>query len=75
MNTVIANCQTGEIIERPATPEEIALLNAQREESDAQLAENAARDASVAAARESARAKLAALGLTESEINALVGAQ
>jgi hypothetical protein len=74
MNTVIANCQTGEIIERPATPEEIALLNAQREESDAQLAENAARDASVAAARESARAKLAALGLTESEINALVGA-
>lgn len=26
MNTVIANCQTGEVIERPATPEEIDLL-------------------------------------------------
>jgi hypothetical protein len=72
MNTVIANCRTGEIIERPATPEEIALLNAQKEESDAQLAENAARDAAVAAAKESARAKLAALGLTEAEVAALV---
>ncbi len=72
MNTVIANCRTGEIIERPATPEEIALLNAQKEESDAQLAENAARDAAVAAAKESARAKLAALGLTEAEVAALL---
>jgi hypothetical protein len=74
MNTVIANCRTGEIVERPATPEEIALLNAQKEAADAQSEANAARDAAEAASKESARAKLAALGLTESEINALVGA-
>ena len=74
MNTVIANCQTGEIIERPATPEEIALLNAQKEEADAQNEANSARDAAEAALKESARAKLAALGLTESEISALLGA-
>ena len=72
MNTVIANCRTGEIIERPATPEEIALLNAQKEEADAQNEANIARDAAEAAFRESARAKLAALGLTEAEVAALV---
>ena len=72
MNIVIANCQTGEVIERPATPEEIALFNAQREEANAQLAENTAREAAAAAAKESARAKLAALGLTEAEVAALV---
>lgn len=72
MNTVIANCQTGEVIERPATPEEIDLFNAQREEANAQLAENAAREAAAATAKESARAKLAALGLTEAEVAALV---
>jgi|APGre2960657373_1045057.scaffolds.fasta_scaffold109932_2 hypothetical protein len=74
MNTVIANCQTGEIIERPATPEEIAEINLQKEAADAQNEANAARDAAVAASKESARAKLAAIGLTESEISALLGA-
>ena len=72
MNTVIANCQTGEIIERPATPEEIALFNAQKEEANAQNEANSARDAAEAASKESARAKLAALGLTEAEVAALV---
>lgn len=74
MNTVIANCETGEIIERPATPEEIDLFETQKEETNAQNAANSARDAAAEASRESARAKLAALGLTESEISALLGA-
>lgn len=74
MNTVVVNCETGEQTERPATIEEIALLNAQREEADSQFEANAARAAAEETARESARAKLAALGLTESEISALLGA-
>ena len=74
MNVVTVNCATGEREERLATPEEIAQINLQKEAADAQSEANAARDAAEAASRESARAKLAALGLTESEINALVGA-
>ncbi len=65
------NCETGEEIIRPLTPEEIA----QREIDAAALAiETAARDAAEAAAlaaKESAQAKLAALGLTAEEIAAL----
>ena len=74
MNIFTVDCETGEQVERPATPEEIALFNAQREEAEAQFAESAARQAEAAASRESAKAKLAALGLTESEISALLGA-
>jgi len=72
MNVVTVNCATGEITERLATPEEIAQINLQREEADAQNEANTARDAAEAASKESARAKLAALGLTEAEVAALV---
>jgi hypothetical protein len=54
---------------RDATPDEAAQLEAQHA---AAAAQQAAADAKAAAA-ESARAKLAALGLTETEIKALVG--
>ena len=54
---------------RDATPEESARIDAQHVEAEAQAAASRAK----AAALESARSKLAALGLTEAEIKALVG--
>lgn len=55
---------------RDATPDEAARIDAQRQDNAAQAA---ALD-TLAAAKQSARTKLAALGLTEAEIAALVGA-
>jgi len=55
---------------RDATPDEAARIDALR--ADAETQAQAAADA--AAARASGRAKLAALGLTDDEINALLGA-
>jgi len=65
------NCQTKEeqIIE--LTDQEIADLEAQAVEAAARKAEEDAALAAAEAARESARAKLAALGLTADEIAAL----
>lgn len=61
---VEVNVETGEVIERELTPEEIADL-----END--QAEFQAEQEAKAAARASALAKLAELGLTEEEIAAL----
>jgi hypothetical protein len=64
---------TGETIVRPATPEEIAQMEA---EQAAYAAEQAAIEAQKAArqtARQNAIAKLDALGLTVDEIEALLG--
>ena len=58
---------TGETIERPLTAEEIADLEAMASD----FAEREAKAKAKADARESALAKLAALGLTQDEINAL----
>jgi hypothetical protein len=54
---------------RDATPEEEAVILAQQAEAQAQ---QEALEAKLAA-KESAKAKLAALGLTEDEVNALIG--
>jgi hypothetical protein len=54
---------------REATADEAARIDAQRAEAEAQAAVADAKAAAIA----SARAKLAALGLTEAEIKALVG--
>lgn len=54
---------------RDATPEEVARIDAQRQEGAAQAAALEA----AATAKVSARAKLAALGLNDDEIAALVG--
>lgn len=63
MNRIIElNCTTGQIIERDETPEEIAI----REQSAEQEAQSLA-------TRQSALAKLQALGFTEEEIQALLG--
>jgi hypothetical protein len=56
------NCETGEITERDETIEEVAA----REESARQEAE-------ALATRQSALGKLQALGLTEEEIQSLLG--
>ena len=70
------NCETGEVIERDMTPDEVASYEAQatavaeyeaQQEADRLARENAT------AAKESAKAKLAALGLTPEEIAALGG--
>lgn len=74
MTTPIAievNCETGEVIERPFTAEEItaqeaAVAQAAAEQHEAEVAAQA-----VAEAKASAEAKLAALGLTTEEIAAL----
>jgi hypothetical protein len=68
---IIVNCETGVVAEVPLTGEEIA-----QREADAQAfaEQKALQDAAVAAeeaARESAKAKLATLGLTPEEIAAL----
>jgi len=54
---------------RDATPEEVAQFEAMAAEAEAQ--EQALLAA--VAAKESAKAKLAALGLTDEEINAIIG--
>lgn len=65
----IVNPETNQVIERPYTAKEIAEVNKNIAEADAYQVEQDAK----AAAKESAKAKLAALGLTEVEILALVG--
>ena len=65
----IVNVETGEEIERPMTAAEYKQFQADQELAAAQQAELEAK----AAARQSALEKLAALGLTEAEIQALAG--
>jgi hypothetical protein len=67
------NVTTGEIIQREATAEELAQEALDRASAAANNAERDAAEAARLAAKESARAKLAAIGLTEEEITALVG--
>ena len=61
------NAKTGEVITRELTPEEIA----EKEQMKADFLEQENERQAKIAARESALAKLAALGLTEEEIAAL----
>lgn len=68
---VIINCTTGEVNEIPLTQEELAEREAARIAFEAQEAERAQREADRIAAKASAEAKLAALGLTPEEIAAL----
>ena len=65
--TLIIDGATGETVERDLTAEEIADLETQQAEAEARQAEQ---DAKISA-RESALSKLAALGLTQEEIEAL----
>jgi len=73
-DVLIVNAKTGERVERDFTPEELAQREADAAaEAERVAAEQAAVDAA-AAAKASAMEKLAALGLSESEVAAIVGA-
>jgi hypothetical protein len=67
------NVTTGEIIQRAPTPEELAQEALDHAATAAANAERAAAETARLTAKESARAKLAALGLTDEEISAIVG--
>ena len=74
MTTPIAievNCETGEVIERPLTAEEITAQETAAAEAAARAHEAEVAAQAVADAKASAEAKLAALGLTADEISAL----
>jgi hypothetical protein len=74
MTTPIAieiNCETGEVIERPLTADEIAANEAAQAKAEADRVTAEAEATAAQAAKESAQAKLAALGLTANEIAAL----
>ena len=70
-NKIIVDCSTGEVQEIALTAEEIAEREIMAAEYAAQKAQEDAEVATKAAAKESANAKLAALGLTADEISAL----
>lgn len=67
------NATTGEIIQREPTAAELAQEALDHAAAAAANAERDAAEAARLASKESARAKLAAIGLTEEEITALVG--
>ena len=67
------NVTTGQLIDREPTPEELAQEALDQAAAAAAQAERDAAEAAKIATKESARAKLAALGLTEDEVNAIVG--
>ena len=71
LTKIIVNCETGVVAEVPLTGEEIAQREADAEAAAARIAEEDAAEAAALAAKESAQAKLAALGLTAEEISAL----
>jgi hypothetical protein len=72
MTTAIEiNCETGEVVERPLTQEEISANEAAAAQAEADRLEREAAEAAALAAKESVNAKLAALGLTAEEIAAL----
>lgn len=65
------NCETQEVVERDMTPEELAAQEAMQVQAEADRVTREAEAAKVAAAKASAQAKLAALGLTADEVAAL----
>jgi hypothetical protein len=66
------NVETGEVATTPLSADEIAALQIAEAADLAAEAERDADEAAKVAAKESARAKLAAIGLTEEEIGALL---
>lgn len=67
LTTIIVDASTGEVVERSMTEDEVADYNAFKLEQEALIAQQEAK----IAAKASALAKLAALGLTEEEVAAL----
>lgn len=72
-NTRIIDAASGLITDRPMTDDEVEQYEADIEANKKRAARQAAATADRAAAAASARAKLAALGLTEDEVAAIIG--
>ena len=72
-NAIEVNCETGDVIERPLTAEEISDRDAMAAATEADRLAAEAQAQAAAEAKASATAKLAALGLTADEISALTG--
>jgi hypothetical protein len=72
LTAVEVNCTTGEVTERPLTAEEISQREADAAAYAIEQAEREAEATATAEAKASGIAKLLALGLTESEANALI---
>jgi hypothetical protein len=70
---LIVNCSTGERTVVPLTDEEIAEREAMAAQAEADRLAQEQAEAEKQANLESARSKLAALGLTEDEVAALLG--
>jgi hypothetical protein len=68
---LVVDCSTGAVVEFELTPEEIAERDAMAAQAEADRVAREAEIAAANAAKESAQAKLAALGLTPEEIAAL----
>lgn len=68
---IVADCSTGIVEELPLTTEELAQREADAAAFAVVQAERDAAEAAAQAVKESAQAKLAALGLTAEEIAAL----
>jgi hypothetical protein len=71
LTKIVVNCETGVVAEIPLTGEEIAQRQLDAEAAAAAQHEKEAEEQAALAAKESAQAKLAALGLTPEEITAL----
>lgn len=74
LTKIIVDCATGDVQELPLTEEEIAEREAMAAQAEADRLAREAEEAAKAEARASALAKLQALGLSEDEAKALVGA-
>ena len=71
LTKIIVNCETGVVAEVPLTGEELAQRQLDAEAAAAAQHEKEVEEQAALAAKESAQAKLAALGLTPEEITAL----
>lgn len=74
LTKIVVDCATGQTQVLPLTEEEIAQREADALAAQAAEAERIAAEEAAAAAKASALAKLTALGLTEEEALAIVGA-
>ena len=71
LTKIVVDCATGVVAEVPLTGEELAQREADAAQAEADRAAAQAEADAIAAAKESAQAKLSALGLTAEEIAAL----
>ena len=71
---VVVDCSTGFVSEIPLTDEEMTQREVDSAAAAIEQAEREAAEAAKADAKASAMAKLAALGLTDDEVAAIIGA-